>query len=137
MDRKFIEKAIEINTTPKKLWRTITDPAVTREMGGEYISDWQIGSSLSWKGTDGHIYTNGTILQLEPEMILQHSLFNLDEKEKILSVITYKFDDNKESTTLHAREDYSISLTDKEYEEASGGWDFALKVVKQTAENLK
>lgn len=137
MDRKFIEKTIEINTTPKKLWRTITDPTITREMGGEYISDWQIGSSLSWKGTDGHIYTNGTILQLEPEFILQHNLFNLDEKDKILSVITYKFEDTKKSTTLHAHEEYSVSLTDEEYEAASEGWDFALKVVKEKAESLE
>ena len=137
MDKSFVEKIIEINTTPKNLWRVFTDPLITRQMGGEYVTDWKVGSSFSWKATDGNIYTNGTILQLEPEKVLQHNLFNLDDKTKILSVITYKFKDNNGSTTLYAREDLTFEMTDIEYKEASEGWDFALNIVKEKAENLQ
>ena len=136
MDKSFIEKTIEINTIPKVLWRAFTDPLITRQMGGEYITDWKVGNSLSWKGMDGNIYTNGIILELEPEKIFKHNLFNLDEKAKILSVITYKLQENNKSTTLYAREDYGIEMTDQEYDEASAGWDFALNILRETAENL-
>ncbi|MEO6722267.1 MAG: SRPBCC family protein [Ferruginibacter sp.] len=136
MDKSFIEKQIEINTTPKILWRAFTDPLVTRQMGGEYITDWKVGSSLNWKGMDGNIYTNGIILELDPEKVFKHNLFNVDENTKILSVITYKLHDNNGSTTLYAREDYGIEMTDKEYEEASEGWSFALNILRETAESL-
>ena len=136
MDKSFIEKSIEIKTPPKLLWQVFTDPAITRRMGGEYLTDWKVGSSISWKATDGNIYTNGTILELEPEKIFKHSLFNLDDKETILSVITYKFQDNNESTTLSGREDFSIQMTDIQYEDASEGWSFALHILKETAQSL-
>ena len=136
MDKSFIEKTIEINATPKILWRAFTDPLITRQMGGEYITDWKVGNSLSWKGMDGNIYTNGIILQIEPAKILQHNLFNPDEAEKILSVITYRLDDNKGSTTLFAKEELTVEMTDEEFEQASESWGFALKLVKDKAENL-
>ena len=136
MDKSFIEKSIEIKTTPKLLWQVFTDPSITRRMGGEYLTDWKVGSSISWKATDGNVYTNGIILELEPEKIFKHSLFNLDDKENILSVITYKFQDNNESTTLFGREDFSIQMTDNQYEDASEGWSFALNILKETAESL-
>ena len=135
MNKSFIEKTIEINVTPAKLWRVFTDPAITRQMGGEYVTDWQIGSSFSWKGNDGNIYTNGAILQLEPERILQHNLFNPGEETNVLSVITYQMEKKDAVTVLNAREDYSFELTAKEYEDASAGWDFALAILKETAEN--
>jgi len=136
MNKSSIEKTIEINTTPKKLWRAFTDPGITRQMGGEYVTDWKVGSSFSWKSTDGNIYSNGAIIQLVPESILQHSLFNLDDKTRILSVITYQLKDNGGSTTLYAREDLPIEMTDEEFENASEGWDFALNTLKETAESM-
>ena len=137
MDKTFIEKTIEIKSTPANLWRAFTDPAITRQMGGEYITDWKPGSSLSWQGTDGNIYTHGTILEIEPARILKHNLYSPDEKENILSVITYKFEDKNGSTILYAREDLSGEMTDEDYEGASGGWGYALNLVKEKAEALE
>ena len=137
MNKSSIEKIIEINTTPKKLWRAFTDPAITRQMGGEYVTDWQVGSSFSWKSIDGNIYSNGIITQLIPEKILQQNLFNTDDEARILSVITYEFKDNGGSTTLFAREDLPIEMTADEFKNASEGWDFALNTLKETAEGLE
>jgi uncharacterized protein YndB with AHSA1/START domain len=137
MNKSFIEKSIEIKTTPKLLWQVFTDPSITRRMGGEYLTDWKVGSNISWKGIDGTVYTYGLILELEPEKILKHSLFNPGEETAVLSVITYQFEDNNGSTTLTGREDYTIEMTDKEYEDAAEGWGFALNILKETAETVQ
>src|SRR5687768_13920664 len=92
MPKHFVEKSIEINAPVSKVWRVFTDPVLTRQMGGEYVSDWKVGSSLRWKGPDGRMLTNGTILNIEPEKLLQHNLFSSDASSagEITSVITYE-----------------------------------------------
>ena len=109
-----------------------TDPVLTRQMGGEYVSDWEVGSSLGWKGLDGKMLTNGTIMKIEPEKLLQHTfLILLDLRD---SVITYEFDEKNGVTTVHAREDFRDPIADKEYRDAAEGWDAALRALKDTAE---
>ena len=76
MSKLSIEKSVEINAPISQVWRVFTDPVLTRQMGGEYVSDWEVGSSLRWKGLDGKILTNGTIMKLKPEKLLQHTLLN-------------------------------------------------------------
>jgi hypothetical protein len=46
MPKLFVEKSIEINAPASKVWRIFTDPVLTRQMGGEYVSDWKAGSSF-------------------------------------------------------------------------------------------
>ncbi|MRG45561.1 hypothetical protein GFS24_10570 [Chitinophaga sp. SYP-B3965] len=132
----FIERSIQINATPAKVWEVFTNPEVTRPIGGEYVSDWKVGSSFGWKGTDGNMYTHGSILQIEPTKLLQHNLFNPEDGHSVLSVITYTLQDNGEATTLLAREDLVYDMSGKEYEDAVTGWDAALQAVKVVAEGL-
>lgn len=126
----ILEKSILINATPAKVWRVFTDPAITRKMGGEYITDWKAGSSFGWKGTDGKMYTQGLILQIIPYQLLQHRLFKPDG-HSVLSTITYELQDQQGATLLLAKEDPVES-----YEDASAGWDGALQAVKDLAESL-
>ena len=132
MSKFFIEKSIEINASVSKVWRVFTDPDLTRQMGGEYVSDWKVGSSFGWKGPDGRMLTNGTIMKIVPEKLLQHHLF--DSVGSIHSVITYEFDEKNGIMTLHAREDFTQPITDKEHADAAEGWNAALLAVKETAE---
>jgi uncharacterized protein YndB with AHSA1/START domain len=132
MSKLFIEKSIEIKAPVSRVWRVFTDPALTRQMGGEYVSDWNVGSSFGWKGLDGKMITNGTIIKIEPEKLLQHNLFN--SVGSINSVITYEFDEKHRVTTVHAREEFTKPITDEEYADAAEGWDAALLAVKETAE---
>ena len=136
MRNSLIEKSIKINASLNKVWRVFTEPAVTRKMGGEYVTDWKKGSSFGWKGLDGNMYTNGTILRIENERLIEHNLFSSAGEKTIISVITYTFKESDALTILHAREDLSAELTDNEYQQASEGWDIALDAVKRTAENL-
>lgn len=97
-------------------------------MGGEYVSEWKVGSSFSWKGLDGQVLTNGSIVSIEPEKILKHKLFSRDETSpvSVTSVITYEFDEENGRTTIRAREDFSHPVSGEEYEGAVEGWEAAL-----------
>ena len=136
MDRPTIEKTIELNASIKKVWRVFIDPVVTRQMGGEYVSEWKDGSSLGWKGQDGMFYTNGTILKIETEKLIKHELLDLKDNSKLLAVITYEFKEIGERTILTTKEEINYEMTTDQIKDASDGWDQALNAVKETAEKL-
>lgn len=133
---QVIEKQVEINAPVENVWRVFTEPAITRQMGGEYATDWKVGSDFGWKGPDGTMYTYGKILQVEPERLIQHNLFDMEDKNTLLSVITYRFKGDGATTILSAREELHGEMPDDALAEASEGWDYALQAVKVTAEKL-
>lgn len=118
------------------VWRVFTDPTISRQIGGEYVTDWQVGSSLGWKGLDGNLYTHGAITQIEPEKLFQYQQLSLDDTRRLLATITYQIISHGDKTILYATEELHSELGEKELEDASEGWDIALNAVKQTAENL-
>lgn len=136
MSETVIKKTTEIKAPPATVWRVFTDPAVTRQIGGEYVTDWKTGSTFGWKGLDGRMHTRGTILHIEKEKLLQHNLLDPEGSELITSVITYSFEGKDGYTILSAVEEMAEPLAEEEYEEASAGWDLALMAVKETAEKL-
>jgi uncharacterized protein YndB with AHSA1/START domain len=132
MSESFIEKSIEISAPVSKVWSVFIDPVLTRQMGGEYVSDWKVGSPFQWKGLDGTIITNGSIVDVIPERRIKHNLLN--SVGSINSVITYEFEEENGITRLRAREDFSQPIPENEYADAAEGWDAALLAVKETAE---
>jgi hypothetical protein len=42
----FPEKSVSINAPAAKIWRVFTDPAPSRRIGGEYVTDWKVGGGL-------------------------------------------------------------------------------------------
>lgn len=129
-----IKKRIHIDAPPALVWKVFTDPELSREMGGEYVSDWKPGSTLQWKGKDGKMYTHGTVLAIEENKMIKHNLHDMDNKSMELSVITYHFMDDNNGTLLLASEVLGYHVSDEEYEEISAGWDLALDLVKKIAE---
>jgi len=129
-----IETSIEINASASKLWGMFTNPSFTKQMGGEYVSDWKVGSTLKWKGPNGQIFTNGVILKIVPEKILQHSLFTTPDSSEVMATLTYEFSEVNNRTTIHIREDFAKPITDKEYEDSLEGWNGALTAAKEIAE---
>lgn len=134
MPNTLIKKSITITATPHEVWRVFTDPKVTMLMGGHYISSWKKGESLQWKDEDGRLNSYGIILELETDQLLKHSLYEMKTKERITSVITYRFEDKGKYTLLHAEEELTYDMRDDQFEEALEGWDMALDTVKEIAE---
>lgn len=103
-------------------------------MGGHYVSTWKVGESLQWKDSDGGLYSYGIILELEPDKLLKHSLYDMKTKSRITSFITYRFEDMGKYMVLHAEEELTFDMRDDQFEEALEGWDLALDTVKEIAE---
>ena len=136
MSNPVVEKTINVYASPDKIWRVFTDANVTRQMGGEYVTEWKVGSAFGWKGKDGNMYTNGTILEIEPQKLLKHNLFDLEDKNTLLSTITYDFKPIQTGTTISIREEINHEMDDEELSDTSDGWDFALQAIKDIAEKL-
>ena len=132
MSKRSVQRSIEINATASKVWQVFTDPVITRQMGGEYVSDWKLGSTFGWKAPDGKMLTNGTILQIEPEKLLKHNLLNPDDTA--ISEIIYDLREQNGRTILHASENFTNPINDKEYMDTVDGWDAALIALKELAE---
>ncbi|HTF21069.1 MAG TPA: SRPBCC domain-containing protein [Chryseolinea sp.] len=134
---QVISKEIEIRATADKVWHVFINPAVTRQMGGEYVSDWKVGGPIGWKGKDGAMYTNGSILEIEPARLLKHDLKELENPNTLLSVITYRFTESNGSTLVSASEELNYPADESQLEDIADGWDFALSAIKDISEGLK
>jgi uncharacterized protein YndB with AHSA1/START domain len=128
-----IEQTIDINASASKVWRVFTDPNLSRQMGGEYVTDWQQGSMIGWKNVDGDVVTQGTILKITPELFLQHNLLGPDGKTAV-SVLTYKLFEKDGMTTLEAKEEFTVPLDDEDFTDVIMGWNMAINTIKDIAE---
>ena len=136
MPNLFIEKSIEIAKPAIDVWQAFVDPNVSRRMGGEYVSDWEVGSSIGWKDLDGRVLTSGKILKLEAGKALKHNVFrDVDGLPTLASVITYELRGRQDGkTTLLARESFAEAQDAKSFAEADKGWDAALAKLKAAVE---
>lgn len=130
---KIVEVSTTINAPASKVWEVFVNPEITQKMGGEYVSDWQVGSSFGFK-MGGSMITNGKILAIKPERLLQHSLFAPDGTT-IISTVTYTLHSDGDFTVLTGREEFSEPLSDESYTDTLEGWKVALAAVKDVAES--
>jgi uncharacterized protein YndB with AHSA1/START domain len=81
MPRGLISTAsTTVHAPAARVWEALTDPAMIRQylFGADVESDWQQGSSIVWRGMyEGRRYEDkGTILQVEPQRILQYTHYS-------------------------------------------------------------
>lgn len=130
----IITKEIIINAPAAKVWGMFIDPVFTRQLGGRYISSWEVGSSFRWQALNGSLLTNGMILDIEPEKFLQHSLYYPEEQDEVMARITYTLDEQDGKTVVKITEEFTDPITEKDYEDSMEGWDTALNTIKQLME---
>jgi uncharacterized protein YndB with AHSA1/START domain len=136
MPNQSLEIKIEIKAPAFKVWRMFTDPDFTRQMGGEYVSDWKVGSSLSWKDLGGNVLTKGIILKIETEKLLKHTLFLKPDSQSVIAQLTYELQEEDGTTTVHIKEEFTHPATDQEYSDSIDGWNAALLATKALVEKL-
>lgn len=81
MNKELIAKAeATINAPIAKVWEALTKPEIIKQymFGTNVVSDWQVGSSIVWKGEwQGKSYEDkGKILKFEEGRVLQYSHFS-------------------------------------------------------------
>jgi uncharacterized protein YndB with AHSA1/START domain len=78
MSKGLIASAVTTIDAPRaRVWKALIDPKAIKQymFGAEVVSDWQVGSSIVWKGDwNGKPYEDkGAILRVEPEQRLEYS----------------------------------------------------------------
>jgi uncharacterized protein YndB with AHSA1/START domain len=135
MAASVINKSISIAASPQQVWQVFTDPLLSNQMGGEYITDWEKGSAIAWKLLNGNLVTRGEIVEIKEAGLLRHYLYHLEEDE-LLSTITYELKNDNGDTMLTATEEFHYEMNEEQFRDASDGWDAALQLVKKIAEEI-
>ena len=65
--------SIYINAEPDRVWRAITDGDETVQYyyGTRVVSDWQVGSRISYDYPDGTVAADGEVVSIEPPARLE------------------------------------------------------------------
>ncbi len=75
-----LEVSGSINASKAILWHALTDPEQIKKymFGTDAVSDWKVGSSITFSGVwEGKPYVDkGTILQIEKEKILKYNYWS-------------------------------------------------------------
>ncbi len=139
MSKLFVDKTIEINASPSRVWEVLTKREYARQWATEfnggspfYIeSDWQNGSPVFWKDADGKVIVEGNVTALEPEKLLRFTVFDVcSEKPPVTEGdgITYQLSEKNGKTILHVLQgDFSAIADGEKYRDLSADvWDRVL-----------
>jgi uncharacterized protein YndB with AHSA1/START domain len=145
----IITNSIDIKASAAQVWDVLTNPEQTKKymFGCETVSDWQVGSSLLWRGSyEGKemIFVKGTIVEIKPDERLVYTVIDPnnpnipDIPENYLSV-TYTLSENNGQTKLTVTQgDYAtVAEGEKRYKESYNdgvGWDPILVQIKKLVE---
>ena len=137
----IIKKSIIINAEPSMVWDALTNPEKIRQylFGTNAISDWEVGSPITYEGVyQGKAYKDrGTILQSEPERIFQStywsSMSGTEDKPENYATVTYELSKENNGTRLTLTQDNCKTPEQKKHLE--GNWAMVLEGLKKVAED--
>ncbi len=133
--------AIDIKAPAAKVWNALTDPHIISQymFGTEVTSDWEVGSSITWKGEwKGKSYEDkGKILKVIPLEILQYTHFSpldgIPDSPENYHTLTYELREVDGVTRIELAQD--SNLNKKAMEHATDMWQKMLKEMKKVVEN--
>lgn len=140
MSNFTVTKNITIKATPAEVWKALTDPEIVKQymFGSEVISDWKVGSSLTYKGVwEGKPFEDkGTILAIKPEKFLKATYYSAlsgsEDKPENYNTVTYELAHQDDGTKLTVTQD---NLTSQEQaDHTAKNWEMVLGTIKQLLE---
>lgn len=141
MNTGFIAtQSVIIKASATKVWKALTDPAMIRQylFGTEAISDWKVGSPITYKGEwKGKKYEDkGTILNIVPEQLIESTYWSgmsglADVPENYKKVI-YKLTPENGRTKLTVIQDNNKTEEEKNHSEEN--WKIVLNALKELVE---
>ena len=144
----FVDKTIEIDAPPFKVWDVLTKAEFTAqwapefERGGPFRieSEWRIGAPVLWQDEDNATLVEGHVTRLEPGKMLRFTVSDV-RMAKGPSVseedgITFELSQQDAHTLLHVRQgDFSAMNEGEKYRQMSADvWDHVLPRIKRLAE---
>lgn len=131
---------IEINADIARVWNALIDPELIKQylFGTEAVSEWKVGSTISFKGKweDRDYEDKGIILILEENKTFQYaywtSFSGLEDKRENYVNITYELSAEGQSTILSVTQD-NID-TEEMIDGISDNWKLILNEIKKIIE---
>lgn len=142
----IIKEEIDFNASKKQVWDLLTNPEITKQYmyGCEVLSDWEIGSSIIWKGlTEDEteiIYVKGEIIEIINGEKVTFSMFDpnagLADNLENYANLTYELLELENGTRLTLTQgDYAKLENGKSrYEESLKGWGMIFPMMKKVIE---
>lgn len=135
-DDLITKSTITINAPTAKVWDALTNPDLIKQylFGTDVISDWKVGSPVTYKGVwQGKEYKDkGVILKVEPEKLLEStywsSMSGLADLPQNYKKVTYELSPNGNQTILTITNDNN--KTEEEKDHAQKNWDTVLATLK-------
>jgi uncharacterized protein YndB with AHSA1/START domain len=137
----FIAKAsIDIQAPASKVWEALTRPELIKQylFGTQVVTDWQVGSPITYKGVwQGKPYEDkGKVLQVEPGKLLVSTFWSslsgdADIPENYKTV-RYELSPTGGGTTLTILQDNNASQEEAEHSEQN--WKMVLEGIKRLLE---
>lgn len=135
-----VNKEAQINADVSKVWNALINPKLIKQylFGTEAVSDWNMGSSIIFRGKwEGKIYEDkGLILKLITNKIFQYAFWSpfsgLEDKPENYANITYELIEKGGDTLLAVTQD-NIK-TDEMFNRIYENWEIILKGLKETVE---
>jgi uncharacterized protein YndB with AHSA1/START domain len=141
MNKKLTAKATTtIGAPSSKVWAALTRPHLIKQylFGTEVISDWKVGSPITYKGEwEGKAFEDkGRILKMEPEKLLMSThwspLSGVPDSPENYHTVTYTLSEKDGSTEVTITQDNNASEEEKAHSE--GNWKTVLAGMKKLLE---
>ena len=80
MSKLYVERSIEIDESPSRVWNILTQPEWTQKWAGAFgatgpiESKWILGSEVLWRNEKGEVYVRGNVLAVDPLKLLRFTV---------------------------------------------------------------
>jgi uncharacterized protein YndB with AHSA1/START domain len=137
---RIARATVRINAPSERVWNALVDPQAIKQymFGAAVHSDWQEGSTITWKGEwQGRPYEDkGVVLSVKPKRKIQYSHFSpssgLPDKPENYHTVTI------ELATANGHTDVMLSQDNNESDEAKESsqrnWELMLDSLKKYVE---
>ena len=141
MDKKLVAQAtVLISVPPSRVWEALIDPELIKQylFGTEVTSDWQVGSSITYKGIwEGKAYEDkGKVLQIELGKLLVStfwsSLSGVPDAPENYQTVRYELMANDGGTRVTITQDNNATKEDASHSEKN--WNVVLEGLKKLLE---
>lgn len=134
------EVRINIKAPIAKVWEALTKPAIIKQyfFGTDTITDWEVGSPITFKGEwKGKSYQDkGTILGVEKNKLIRYtywsSMSGIEDKPDNYVIVTYELSGSDNNVTLTVTQE---NIPDEKTKEHSvENWQKVVEGLKNVVE---
>jgi uncharacterized protein YndB with AHSA1/START domain len=139
-EKLILKKSVVFKATPAQVWDLIVNPVQIKKylFGTDTISDWKVGSSITFKGEwEGNAYEDkGTILKMEKEKLFKYNYWSNFSGDKDTpdnySNITYELSKKEGGTQFTLTQDNIKTEASRDHSDKN--WSMVFDKMKEIVE---